>query len=169
MEGRGGGVRGIARAEVLANTVAVVTVAGAVMGCAMVCLWARVDAIVCPVGLLCGLALLMPIGLHTGCAAWGMPAAATVLSVPGDCLIRTMGMYRLLVDGAVVIAPWLIGTLIGHEGYRVPTRGTAVLLMLNALLVLWGLRAVRRVSLPKLPQRISSPPTPRITSLPHQP
>jgi MFS family permease len=90
-----------------------------------------------------GALILVSIGLHTGFAAWGMPSAALALYVPGDRLTRTLGIYRLLVDGAVVIAPWLIGTLIGQYGYGVPAYGTAVVLVLNALLVLWGLRAVR--------------------------
>ena len=66
-----------------------------------------------------------------------MLSTALALYVPGDRLTRTMGIYRLLVDGAVVIAPWLIGTLIEQYGYGVPAYGTA------AVLVLWGLRAAR--------------------------
>jgi MFS family permease len=91
-----------------------------------------------------GTLILVSIGLHTGFAAWGMPSAALALYVPGDRLTRTMGIYRLLVDGAVVIAPWLIGTLIEQYGYGVPAYGTAAVLVLNAVLVMWGLRAVQR-------------------------
>jgi MFS family permease len=47
---------------------------------------------------------VVSICLHTGFAAWGMPSAALALCTPGS-LARTMGVYRLLVDGAVVIAP----------------------------------------------------------------
>ena len=72
-----------------------------------------------------------------------MLSTALALYVPGDRLTRTMGIYRLLVDGAVVIAPWLIGTLIGQYSYVVPAYYTAVVLALNALLVAWGLWAVR--------------------------
>jgi MFS family permease len=87
---------------------------------------------------------LVSIGLHTGFAAWGMPAAALALCTPRDRLARTMGIYRLLVDGAVVIAPWLIGTLIGLYGYGLPAWLTAVLVTLTALLVGQGLRAARQ-------------------------
>jgi len=55
-----------------------------------------------------------------------------------------MGIYRLLVDGAVVIAPWLVGTLIGLAGYGLPAWGTAALVALTALLVGQGLHAGRR-------------------------
>jgi MFS family permease len=89
--------------------------------------------------------LLVSVGLHTGFAAWGMPSAALALLTRGDRLARTMGIYRLLVDGAVVIAPWLIGVLIGQHGYGLPARLTAVLVALTAFLVAQGLRAVRGV------------------------
>jgi MFS family permease len=83
---------------------------------------------------------VVSICLHTGFAAWGMPSAALALCTPRECLARTMGIYRLLVDGAVVIAPWLIGTLIGLYGYGLPAWLTAVLVTLTALLVWQGLR-----------------------------
>jgi MFS family permease len=82
--------------------------------------------------------------LHTGFAAWGMPSAALALCTPRECLARTMGIYRLLVDGAVVIAPWLVGTLIGLYGYGLPAWLTAALGMLTALLVGQGMHAGRR-------------------------
>src|SRR5262249_42853371 len=63
---------------------------------------------------------VVSICLHTGFAAWGMPSAALAMCTPRECLARTMGIYRLLVDGAVVIAPWLVGTLIGLYGYGLP-------------------------------------------------
>jgi MFS family permease len=87
--------------------------------------------------------LLVSIGLHTSFAAWGMPSAALALCTPREHLTRTMGMYRLTVDGAVVIAPWLIGTLIGWYGYALPAWLAAVLVALTALLVGLGLRAPR--------------------------
>ena len=55
----------------------------------------------------------MSIGIHTSFAAWGMPSAALAQLARGERLRRTMGVYRFLVDGAVVVAPWLIGTLVG--------------------------------------------------------
>jgi MFS family permease len=88
--------------------------------------------------------LVVSICLHTGFAAWGMPSAALALSTPQEYLARTMGIYRLLVDGAVVIAPWLVGTLIGLYGYGPPAWLTAALVTLTALLVAQGLRAGRR-------------------------
>jgi len=91
-----------------------------------------------------GALFLVSICLHTGFAAWGMPAATLALCTPRERLARTMGIYRLLIDGAVVIAPWLIGTLIGLYGYDLLTRLTAALVTLMALLVWQGLRAVRR-------------------------
>ena len=87
---------------------------------------------------------VVSICLHTGFAAWGMPSAALALCTPRECLARTMGIYRLLVDGAVVIAPWLVGTLIGLYGYGLPAWLTAALVALTALLVGQGLRAGRR-------------------------
>ena len=71
--------------------------------------------------------LVVSICLHTGFAAWGMPSAALALCTPRERLARTMGIYRLLVDGAVVIAPWLVGTLIGLYGYGPPAWLTAAL------------------------------------------
>ena len=87
---------------------------------------------------------VVSICLHTGFAAWGMPSAALALCTPRESLARTMGIYRLLVDGAVVIAPWLVGTLIGLYGYGLPAWLTAALVALTALLVGQGLRAGRR-------------------------
>jgi len=90
-----------------------------------------------------GSLFLVSICLHTGFAAWGMPSAALALCTPRARLARTMGIYRLLVDGAVVIAPWLIGTLIGLYGYGLPAWLAAAVVVLTALLVAQGLRAVR--------------------------
>ena len=87
---------------------------------------------------------VVSICLHTGFAAWGMPSAALALCTPRERLARSMGIYRLLVDGAVVIAPWLVGTLIGLYGYGLPAWLTAALVILTALLVGQGLRAGRR-------------------------
>ena len=81
--------------------------------------------------------------LHTGFAAWGMPSAALALCTPRERLARTMGIYRLLIDGAVVIAPWLVGTLIESYSYGPPAWLTAALVMLTALLVWQGLRTER--------------------------
>lgn len=85
---------------------------------------------------------LVSICLHTGFAAWGMPSAALALCTPRAHLARTMGIYRLLVDGAVVIAPWLIGTLIGLYGYGLPAWCTAVAVLLTSILVAQGLRGL---------------------------
>ena len=90
-----------------------------------------------------GALCLVSIGLHTGFAAWGMPSAALALYTPRERLARTMGIYRLLVDGAVVIAPSLIGTLIGLYGYGLPAWLTAAVVTLTALLVAQGLRGAR--------------------------
>jgi MFS family permease len=87
---------------------------------------------------------VVSICLHTGFAAWGMPSAALALCTPREYLARTMGIYRLLVDGAVVIAPWLVGTLIGLYGYGLPAWLTAALVILTALLVAQGLHAGRQ-------------------------
>jgi predicted MFS family arabinose efflux permease len=84
--------------------------------------------------------LLLSIFIHTSFAAWGMPSAALVLFAQGEHLGRTMGIYRFLVDGAVVIAPWLIGTLIGQYGYGLPARLAAGGVALTALLVARGMR-----------------------------
>ena len=86
---------------------------------------------------------LVSIGLHTGFAAWGMPPAVLALCTPRARLARTMGIYRLLVDGAVVLAPWLIGTLIDLYGYGLPAWLTAAVVVLTALLVAQGLRGAR--------------------------
>jgi MFS family permease len=91
-----------------------------------------------------GTLLVVSVGLHTAFAAWGVPSAALALLTRGESLARTMAIYRLLVDGAVVIAPWLIGILIEHYGYGLPARLTAVLLGLTALLVAHGLRSASR-------------------------
>jgi MFS family permease len=87
--------------------------------------------------------LLVSIGLHTGFAAWGMPSAALAQLARGVQLRRTMGVYRFLVDGAVVVAPWLIGTLIGRYGYEPPSWFTAAGVLLTAVLVTRGLRPAR--------------------------
>jgi MFS family permease len=87
---------------------------------------------------------VVSICLHTGFAAWGMPSAALALCTPRESLARTMGIYRLLVDGAVVIAPWLVGTLIGLYGYGLPAWLTAALVLLTALLVGQGMQTGRR-------------------------
>jgi predicted MFS family arabinose efflux permease len=87
---------------------------------------------------------VVSICLHTGFAAWGMPSAALALCTPRASLTRTMGIYRLLVDGAVVIAPWLVGTLIGLYGYGLPAWLTAAFVVLTALLVGQGMHAGQR-------------------------
>jgi predicted MFS family arabinose efflux permease len=84
--------------------------------------------------------LLVSIGIHTSFAAWGMPSAALAQLAHGGQLRRAMGVYRFLVDGAVVIAPWLIGTLIGQYGYTLPAWITATGVLLTAVLVTRGLR-----------------------------
>jgi MFS transporter, DHA1 family, multidrug resistance protein len=88
--------------------------------------------------------LLVSIGIHTGFAAWGMPSAALAQLARGERLRRTMGVYRFLVDGAVVVAPWLIGTLVGRYGYELPAWLTAAGVLLTAVLVTYGLRPARR-------------------------
>jgi hypothetical protein len=55
-----------------------------------------------------------------------------------------MGIYRFLVDGAMVVAPWLIGTLIGRHGYQIPAWFTAAGVLLTAIVVVRGLRAAGR-------------------------
>jgi DHA1 family multidrug resistance protein-like MFS transporter len=87
--------------------------------------------------------LLVSIGLHTSFAAWGMPSAALAQLARGGRLRRTMGVYRFLVDGAVVVAPWLIGTLVGRYGYALPSWITAAGVLLTAVLVTRGLRPAR--------------------------
>jgi predicted MFS family arabinose efflux permease len=54
-----------------------------------------------------------------------------------------MGVYRFLVDGAVVVAPWLIGTLVERYGYELPSWITAAGVLLTAVLVTRGLRPAR--------------------------
>jgi DHA1 family multidrug resistance protein-like MFS transporter len=88
--------------------------------------------------------LLVSIGVHTSFAAWGMPSAALAQLARGERLRRTMGVYRFLVDGAVVVAPWLIGTLVGRYGYELPSWITAAGVLLTAVLVTYGLRPARR-------------------------
>jgi hypothetical protein len=58
-------------------------------------------------------------------------------------LRRRAGVYRFLVDGAVV-APWLIGTLVGWYGYELPSWITAAGVLLTAVLVTYRLRPARR-------------------------
>jgi predicted MFS family arabinose efflux permease len=87
--------------------------------------------------------LLISIGIHTSFAAWGMPSAALARLAHGEHLRRTMGIYRFLIDGAVVIAPWLIGTLIGRYGYELPAWCTAAGVLITAALVMHGLRPAR--------------------------
>jgi predicted MFS family arabinose efflux permease len=90
-----------------------------------------------------GALLGVSIALHMGFAAWGMPSAALAQLARGGRLRRTMGVYRFLVDGAVVVAPWLIGTLIGRYGYALPAWSTAAAVLLAAVLVARGLRPAR--------------------------
>ena len=87
---------------------------------------------------------LVSITLHASFAAWGMPSAVLALCVPREQLARTMGIYRLLVDSAVVVAPWLVGTLIGLHGYGLPTWLSALGVGLMACLVWQGLRVPPR-------------------------
>ena len=87
-----------------------------------------------------GALIVVSICIHTSFAAWGMPSAALALLAGGGRLRRTMGVYRFLVDGAVVVAPWLIGTLIGRYGYDLPSWITAAGVLLTAVLVTRGLR-----------------------------
>jgi len=84
--------------------------------------------------------LLVSICLHTSFTAWGMPSAALASLAHGGHLRRTMGIYRFLIDGAVVIAPSLIGILIGRYGYAFPAWLAAAGVALTALLVAKGLR-----------------------------
>jgi predicted MFS family arabinose efflux permease len=87
--------------------------------------------------------MTVSICLHAGFAAWGMPSATLALLARGEHLARTMSIYRLLIDGAMVIAPWLIGLLIGQYGYGLPARLTAVVVLCTAILVAYGLRTAR--------------------------
>jgi MFS family permease len=88
--------------------------------------------------------LLISVGLHAGFATWGMPSAALAVLTRGPQQARAMALYRLLVDGGAVLAPGLVGMLIERYGYGVPTHATAVVVALTALLVLSGVRPVRR-------------------------
>jgi predicted MFS family arabinose efflux permease len=90
-----------------------------------------------------GALLLVSIAIHTSFAAWGMPSAALARLARGGELRRTMGVYRFLVDGAVVVAPWLIGTLIERYGYELPSWITAAAMLMTAVLVTRGLRPSR--------------------------
>jgi hypothetical protein len=72
-----------------------------------------------------------------------MPSAALAQLARGERLRRTMGAYRFLVDGAVVVSPWLIGTLVGRYGYELPSWITAAGVLLTAVLVTFGLRPAR--------------------------
>ncbi len=90
-----------------------------------------------------GTLLLVSIAFHTSFAAWGMPSAALAQLARGAHVRRTMGVYRFLVDGAVVVAPWLIGTLVERYGYELPSWITAAGVLLTAVLVTHGLRPAR--------------------------
>jgi predicted MFS family arabinose efflux permease len=87
--------------------------------------------------------LLVSIGLHASFAAWGLPSAALARLAHGGRLRRMMGGYRFLVDGAVVVAPWFIGTLVGWYGYELPSWITAAGVLLTAVLVTYGLHLTR--------------------------
>jgi MFS family permease len=87
--------------------------------------------------------LLVSIGLHASFAVWGLPSAALAQLAHGGQLRRMMGGYRFLVDGAVVVAPWLIGTLVGWYGYELPSWLTAAGVLLTAVLVTYGLHLTR--------------------------
>jgi hypothetical protein len=73
-----------------------------------------------------------------------MPSAALARLARGGGVRRLMGVYRFLVDGAVVVAPWLIGTLIGRFGYALPAWSTAAGVLLTAALVTKGLCPAHR-------------------------
>jgi DHA1 family multidrug resistance protein-like MFS transporter len=87
--------------------------------------------------------LVVSIGLHASFAVWGLPSAALARLAYGGRLRRMMGSYRFLVDGAVVVAPWLIGTLVGWYGYELPSWITAAGVLLTAVLVTYGLHLTR--------------------------
>jgi MFS family permease len=87
---------------------------------------------------------LVSLGLHAGFASWGMPSAALAILTQGAQQAHAMALYRLLVDSAAVIAPWLMGILIEQYGYSVPAHCTAAGVALSALLVALGLRSGRR-------------------------
>ncbi len=93
--------------------------------------------------------LLVSLSLHAGFATWGMPSAALAMLTQGTQQARAMARYRLLVDGAAVLAPWLMGLLIERCGYALPARYTAAVVALTALLVMVGLRPTRQWRLPR--------------------
>jgi MFS family permease len=93
--------------------------------------------------------VLVSLSLHAGFATWGMPSAALAILTQGTQQARAMARYRLLVDGAAVIAPWLMGLLIERYGYALPARCTAVVIALTALLVMVGLRPTRQRRSPR--------------------
>jgi MFS family permease len=93
--------------------------------------------------------LLVSLSLHAGFATWGMPSAALAMLTQGTQQARAMARYRLLVDGAAVLAPWLMGLLIERYGYALPARYTAAVVALTALLVMVGLRPTRQWRLPQ--------------------
>jgi DHA1 family multidrug resistance protein-like MFS transporter len=95
--------------------------------------------------------LLVSIGIHVSFAAWGMPSAALAQLARGVQLRRTMGLYRFLVDGAVVVAPWLIGMLVGRYGYELPSWIMALGVLLTSVLVTYGLRPARGRTAPSNP------------------
>lgn len=86
---------------------------------------------------------LVSLGMHAGFAAWGLTAAALALLTSQAHLSRVFGLYRILVDGAVILAPWFTGVLIGTYGYRLPAQTSAVALLLTAALLIWGLKPWR--------------------------
>jgi predicted MFS family arabinose efflux permease len=88
-----------------------------------------------------GSLLLVSLCLHAGFAAWGMPSAALAILTQGAHLARTLACYRLLVDGAATLAPWLVGMVIEHYGYGLPAWCTAAVVALTAILVAGGLHA----------------------------
>jgi MFS family permease len=92
---------------------------------------------------------LVSLSLHAGFATWGMPSAALAILTQGTQQARAMARYRLLVDGAAVIAPWLMGLLIERYGYALPARYMAVVVALTALLVAVGLCPTRQRRRPR--------------------
>jgi predicted MFS family arabinose efflux permease len=90
--------------------------------------------------------LLVSIGMHTSFAAWGMPSAALAQLARGERLRQAMGVYRFLVDGAVVVAPWLIGMLVERYGYALPSWMTATGVFLTAVLVAYALCPARNTA-----------------------
>jgi MFS family permease len=87
--------------------------------------------------------LLVSIGLHASFAVWGLPSAALAQLAHEGRLRRMMGGYRFLVDGAVVVAPWLIGTLVERCGYELPSWITAAGVLVTTVLVMYGLQLAR--------------------------